>query len=146
VGTSLQQEIRSALDQARRERDKFKTVVLTSVLSEVRNREIELRGPAEDETVREVLSRGIKQRKESAEQMRAAGREELALKEESESAILVSFLPPQLDEAGVRSLVKEILAGGASGIGPVMAKLAPLIKGRFDGKEANRIVKEEIAG
>jgi uncharacterized protein YqeY len=78
--------------------------------------------------------------------MRGAGREELALKEESESAILAGFLPPQLDQAEVRALVREILAAGASGIGPVMAKLAPQIKGRFDGKEANRIVKEEVAG
>jgi uncharacterized protein YqeY len=122
----------------------LKTVVLTSALSEIRNREIELRKPADDEIVRDVLSRGIKQRKESAEQMRAAGREELALKEESESAILLGFLPPQLDEADVRSIVKEILAGGAAGVGPVMAKLAPQIKGRFDGKEANRIVREEL--
>jgi uncharacterized protein YqeY len=146
VGTSLQQDIRSALDQARRERDKLRTVVLSSTLSEVRNREIEIQKPADDETVREVLARGMKQRKEAAEQMRGAGREELALKEESESAILAGFLPPQLDQAEVRALVREILAAGASGIGPVMAKLAPQIKGRFDGKEANRIVKEEVAG
>jgi uncharacterized protein YqeY len=146
VGTSLQQDIRSALDQARRERDKLRTVVLSSTLSEVRNREIEIQKPADDETVREVLARGMKQRKEAAEQMRGAGREELALKEESESAILAGFLPPQLDQAEVRALVREILATGASGVGPVMAKLAPQIKGRFDGKEANRIVKEEVAG
>jgi uncharacterized protein YqeY len=144
VGTSLQQEIRTALDRARRDRDKLRTVVLTSALSEIRNREIELQKPADDEVVREVLARGMKQRKDAAEQMRAGGREELALKEESESGILAEFLPPQLDEDAVRALIRDIVAGGAVGIGPVMAKLAPQIKGRFDGKEANRIVREEI--
>jgi uncharacterized protein len=146
LGSTLQSEIRKALNAARKGRERIRTVALSTVLSEIRNREIELGGEADDEVVTAVLARGIKQRKESAEQMRAGGREELALKEEEESAVLAEFLPPQLDEGAVREIVRELVAEGPAQIGPIMGKLAPRIRGRFDGKEANRIVREELAG
>lgn len=120
-------------------------MVLSTLLSEVRNKEIELGHPADDDTVREVIARGLKQRRESAEQMRAGQREELAEKEEREFAVLAGFLPPAMDEAGVRALIREILAEVPAEMGPVMGRLMPRIRGRFDGKDANRIVKEELA-
>jgi len=146
VADSLQQQLRDALNQARKDRERSRTVVLSSTLSEIRNREIELGGEANDTVVREVIARGIRQRREAAEQMRAGGREELALKEEGEVAMLLPFLPPQLTEDEIRGMVRHLVADGAAGVGPVMAKLAPLIRGRFEGREANRIVREELAG
>jgi uncharacterized protein YqeY len=146
VGISLQQQLRDALNQARKGRDKARTVLLTSTLSEIRNREIELGHEADDDAVREVLARGIKQRKESAEQMRAGKREDLASREDAEAAALAHFLPPPLSEEEVRVIVREIRAEGVTQVGPMMGKLISRIRGRFDGKEANRIVREELAG
>jgi uncharacterized protein YqeY len=146
VGISLQQQIRDALNAARRGRDKAQTVLLSSTLSEIRNREIELGHEADDDVVREVIARGIKQRKESAEQMRAGKREDLAALEDAEGAALAKFLPPPMTEDEVRSIVRELREQGAVEIGPLMGRLMPRIRGRFDGKDANRIVREEFAG
>ncbi len=96
--------------------------------------------------MREVLARGLKQRRESAEQMRSGGREDLAKKEEAEAAILEEFLPPPLTEDEVRTIIQELVTGGADQMGPLMGQLMPRIKGRFDGKEANRLVREELNG
>lgn len=145
MGISLQQQLRAALTDARKGRDKARTVLLSSTLSEIRNREIELRHEADDDVVREVLARGIKQRKESAEQMRAGRREELALKEEAEADALARFLPAPMSEDEVRTIVREIRSTGISQVGPLMGQLIPRIRGRFDGKEANRIAREELA-
>ncbi len=145
MAISLKAEIRDALNQARRERDRLRTVVFTTALSEIRNREIATGRDADDDMVREVLARGIKQRRESVEQMRSAGRAELAEKEEQEASILAGFLPPELEEGEIRSMVRELISEGPAEMGPLMGKLMPRIRGRFDGKEANRIVREELA-
>lgn len=141
----LRDRIQDRLNQARKERDRLRTVVLSTVLSELRNREIEVGESADDEMLREVLARGIKQRRESAEQMRSGNREELAEKEDREAKILAEFLPRPLEEGEVRGMVREILADGSTELGAVMGSLMPRIKGRFDGREANRIVREELA-
>ena len=145
MATSLQSEIRDALNQARKERDRLRTVVLSTTLSEIRNGEISTGRDADDQMVEEVVARGIKQRRESAEQMRSGGREELAEKEDKEAKVLTRFLPPQLDEGEVRFIVRELMSEGSMEMGPVMGKLMPRIRGRFNGKEANRIVREELA-
>ncbi|MEX0935607.1 MAG: GatB/YqeY domain-containing protein [Gemmatimonadota bacterium] len=144
--TKLRDEIRDALNRARKDRDRARTVVLSTALSDIRNREIEEGGEADDEMVRMVLARAIKQRQDSAEQMRSGQRDELADKEESEAAILQEFLPPAMDEAEVRRIVRELIDDGPAEMGPIMGKLMPRIRGRFDGKDANRIVREELAG
>ncbi|HIF08199.1 MAG TPA: GatB/YqeY domain-containing protein, partial [Gemmatimonadetes bacterium] len=66
-------------------------------------------------------------------------------KESAESAIIQVYLPPALSEAEVRDLVREAIDGGATEMGAVMGRIMPKIKGRFDGKEANRLVREELA-
>jgi uncharacterized protein YqeY len=120
--------------------------VLSTVLSEVRNKEIDQRSDLDDDGVLQVISKGIKQRKDAAEQMRAAGREELAETEDSQSAVLAEYLPEGLSEDEVRALVRQVIADGADQMGALMGRIMPQIRGRFDGKEANRIVREELEG
>ena len=141
----LKHRLLTDLNRARKDRDKARTLVLSTTISELKNREIEHGRDASDDDVVAVLTRAIKQRREASEQMRTGGREELAAKEEAEAAILQGYLPEGLSEAEVRALVREAIAGGATQMGAVMGKLMPRIKGRFDGKEANRIVTEELA-
>lgn len=144
MSSSIKSRIQSDLTEARKARDKPRTVLLTTTLSELRNREIEKKGELTDEEAVEVLSRAVKQRGESADQARAVGRDEIAEKEEAEAEALKTYLPEQLSEDEVRALVREIVEGGTTDTGPVMGRLMPRIKGRFDGREANRIVREEL--
>lgn len=145
MASPLKDEIFEDLNDARRAGDRFSRSVLSMVLSDIRNHEIEIGHEADDAEVRRVLARAVKQREEAAEKMREGGREELAEKEEREAELLSEYLPPPLDEDEVREMVREEIASGADAIGPVMGALMPRIRGRFDGKEANRIVREELA-
>lgn len=144
MNETLKERLRADLNAARRNRDKLATMVLTTTLSDVHNREIEVGHDLSDDEVIQVVSSAIKRRRESAEQMRAGGRTDLADKEDREATILAEYLPPQLSEAEVRAMVREAIAGGADKIGAVMGRIAPQIKGRFEGREANRIAREEL--
>jgi uncharacterized protein len=94
--------------------------------------------------VQSLLTTAIKRRREAAEQMRAGQREELALKEEEEATLLQAYLPPQLGEGEVRQMVRDAVAAGSRDLGAVMKAVMPQVKGRFEGKELNRIVREEL--
>lgn len=144
MAETLKERLREDLNSARRERDRARTLVLTTTISEIRNREIELGRDAGDEDVREVVQRAVKRRREAAEQMRAGNRADLAAREEQEAELLTRYLPAQLGEDEVRGYVREAIAAGAGNMGAVMGRIMPRIKGAFDGREANRIVKEEL--
>jgi uncharacterized protein YqeY len=143
---TLKETIRQNLNAARRERDKLRTTVLTTLLSEIRNREIDLGHELADGEVQAVVTTAIKRRREAAEQMRAGAREELAQKEEQEAAQLQAYLPAQLGEVEVRAMVRAEMAAGANDLGALMKVLTPRTRGSFDGRELNRIVREELAG
>ena len=144
MSSELQSRVRSDLVTARKARDKERTLVLSTVLSEFRNREIDSGDELSDDQAVQVVSKAIKQRRDAADQMRAAGREELAAHEEFQLDILKGYLPEGLSEDEVRALVRSIRETGVDGMGAVMGQLMPRIRGRFDGKEANRIVREEL--
>jgi uncharacterized protein YqeY len=145
MATALKDTVREDLNAARRERDKLRITLLTTFLAEIRNREIELGHELSDEEVQAVAGSAIKRRREAAEQMRAGGREELALKEEQEGVLLQGYLPPQLDEASVSAMIREAIAGGARDLGSVMKAVSPRTRGQFDGRELNRLVREALA-
>jgi uncharacterized protein len=142
--SELGARLRADLNDARRERDRLRTAVLTMTVSEVRNREIELGRDATDEDVLEVIGRAVKRRREAATQIREAGRTDLADKEDREAALLLPYLPAQLTEEEARALVREAVQAGAATVGAVMSAVMPRLKGRFDGRETNRIVREEL--
>ena len=76
--------------------------------------------------------------------MRGAGRDELADREDAEADVLATYLPERMSEDEVRAIVREIIASGVDQMGPLMGRVMPKIRGRFDGKEANRVVREEL--
>jgi uncharacterized protein YqeY len=146
VSSDLKARLQADLNAARKERDKLRILVLSTALSEIRNKEIDDGGDVDDEGVVHVITRAIKQRRDASEQMRAAGRGELADKEDEQARVLSDYLPEGLSEDEVREIVRELIASGATEMGPLMGRLMPRIRGRFDGKEANRVVREELAG
>jgi uncharacterized protein len=142
----LQARLERDLITARKARDRMRTGLLSMTLAELRNRRIELGREVTDDDVEEVLTRARKRRQEAADQMRQGGREELAEKEEAEAELLAAYLPQPLTEDEVRGIVREIVASGVTETGPLMGQLMPRVRGRFDGRDANRIAREELAG
>jgi uncharacterized protein YqeY len=136
--------LRTALNAARKAQDKERTLVLGTILANLKNREIELRRPASDDEVVDVLRKGIKMRREAVEQYTAAARPELVAMESSQIKVLEEFLPPAADPEEIRAAVRQAIAGGAKDIGKVMAQVLPRYKGKADGKVINQIVREEL--
>jgi len=134
------------MNQARKQRDQPRTLLLSTILSDIQNREIELKHPASDDEAAEVLRRGVKRRKESVEAYEKAKREDLAARERAEVQMLEQYLPAAVSPDEIRAAVREAIAGGATELGPLMAKIMPQFKGRADGKVVNQIVREELAG
>jgi uncharacterized protein YqeY len=132
------------MNAARRAQDKDRTLVLGTILANLKNREIELRRPTADDDVVDVLRKGIKTRRESVEQYTAANRTDLAEKERSQIKVLEEFLPPEIDPEEIRGAVRAAIAGGTTDIGKVMGQVMPKFKGRADGKVINQIVREEL--
>jgi uncharacterized protein YqeY len=135
-----------------KEQDKLR--VLRSLKSKLMEKEISERkgGDAKltDEQAVEVLMKAAKQRKESIEQFKDGGREELAKNEEKELEIIESYLPEMMGEEEIREVVKDkISAVGASGMqdmGKVMGPLMGQLKGKADGSLVSKVVKEELGG
>jgi uncharacterized protein YqeY len=133
---------------AMRARDTRRTATLRMAMAAGHNRRIELGRELTDDEMLEVVSRQVKQRRESIEQFRAGGREEMAQSEEAEAAILGEFLPEQLTgdelEAMVRSAVAETGASGPTDMGRVMGAVMPATRGRADGRVVSEVVKRVL--
>ena len=136
--------LRAALTAARKAQDKQRTLVLGTILANLKNREIELKRAVTDDDVIEVLRKGIKTRRESVEQYTAAKRPELADTEQFQIGVIEEFLPPAVDPEEIRTAVRAAIAGGAKAVGRVMGQVLPQFKGRADGRDVNRIVREEL--
>ena len=141
---NLASTLRIALNTARKAQDKERTLVLGTILANLKNREIELRRPATDEEVVDVLRKGIKIRREAIEQYTAAARKDLADVESVQIRVLEEFLPPTVDPEEIRAAVRSAIGGGAKDIGKVMSQVLPKYKGRADGKLINQIAREEL--
>src|SRR5210317_2189848 len=107
---SLQEQISAALKDAMRARDEVKMSTLRLVLTAIKKREKEARSLLEDQEVISVITTQIKQRRESIEQYRQAGREDLAQTEESELQILQGYMPEQVSEEEISNTLDEIIA------------------------------------
>ena len=141
--SSLNGTLRAALNAARKAQDKERTLVLGTILANLKNREIELRRPATDEEVMDVLRKGIKIRREAIEQY-SATRPDLAAAEAAQIKVLEEFLPAAVDASEIRTAIRQAIEGGAKDIGKVMGQVLPKYKGRADGKLINQIAREEL--
>ena len=142
---TLTERIESAMRDAMRARDERRTLTLRSAMAAAHNQRIALGRDLTDEEVADVLSKQVKQRRESIEIYRDAGREDRAVAEEAEAAILAEYLPEQLSEAEIEALVRSAIAetGAADPkeMGRVMAQVVPRTKGRADGRVVSEIVR-----
>ena len=146
---SLQEQISAALKDAMRARDEVKMATLRLVLTAIKKREKEARSLLEDQEVISVITTQIKQRRESIEHYRQAGREDLAQREESELQILQGYMPEQVSEEEISNTLDEIIAevGAASmkDIGTVMKAAMAKLAGKAEGGAINAMVKEKLS-
>ncbi len=143
--SELLARLQGDLNTSRKAQDKSSTLLLSTVLSEVKNRRIELRRDPDDTEVVDVLRKAIKKRRESVEMYDKAARIDLADKERSEAAALEKYLPASVPEDELRAAVQQAIAEGAKQIGAVMGKVLPQFKGRAEGGAINAIAREELA-
>jgi uncharacterized protein len=142
--SDLASTLRAALNAARKAQHKDRTLVLGTILANLKNREIELRRSATSDEVADVLRKGIKIRREAVEQYTTAGRRDLAEAEAAQIKVLEEFLPPAVDPDEIRAAVRGAISGGATDMGKVMSQVMPKFKGRAEGKLINQIVREEL--
>ena len=146
-------KIQKDLMEAQKKREGAVVSTLRYLLSSVKNREIELRPlnkSLDDNEVISVISKQVKQRKESITEFEEGGRKDLVDKESEELKILESYLPTQLSEEEVSKLVEnaiaEVGAKSISDMGKVMGVLMPKVKGKADGTIVSSLVKEKLKG
>ena len=145
AGGSLLARLQREQADARREQLKERVLLLGMIISEVKNREIELRRDATDDDVVDVIRKGIKKRRESVELYGKAGRVDLLENEQREVTALEVYLPADVDPEELRAAVRVAMQNGAATIGAVMAQVMPQFKGRVEGGTINAIVREELA-
>ncbi len=142
--SELLARLQGDLNASRKAQDKSATLLLGTVISEVKNRRIELQRDPVDTEVVDVLRKAIKKRRESVEMYDKAGRNDLADKERSEASALETYLPPAISDDELRAAVVAAIAAGATQIGAVMGKVLPQFKGRAEGGTINAIAREEL--
>lgn len=148
----LKQQISDDLKKSMLAKDALRTSTLRMLISAIGYYEIEKGSAgyeATDEDVLAVIQKEAKQRQESIEQFKIAGRQELVDKEQKELEILQTYLPAQMNEEEIRSIIKQTIsetrASGIQDMGKVMSELMQKIRGKADGNMASKLVKEELS-
>ena len=150
--SELAERMQQDLTTAMKARDELRVATLRMAISAVREEAVSGKQARElsDDEVEKVLRSQVKRRDEAAEAFQAAGREEQATRELDERAILSAYLPEELDEGDLESLVEEALAAGGftdpSQMGPAMNTVMAAVAGRAEGKRVSAIVKAKLTG
>lgn len=145
---SLKQRISSDMNAAMKSREKLKLSTIRLLRASIKNREIEVGHELGDDEVVETVNSAVKQRRDSISQFRAAGRDDLANKEEQELNFLLEYLPRQLSEDEIVKKIDEVLTrlgtSSSKDFGTVMRTLMTELKGQVDGALLNKIVKTKL--
>jgi uncharacterized protein YqeY len=146
---SLSQRLEAAMRDSMRARDEQRTQTLRMAMAAAHNQKIAKRRDLTDDEVVEVLTKQVKQRRESMAMYRDGGREDRAAAEEAEAIILAEFLPQQLTETEVeemaRAAISDTGATSPGDLGRVMGTLSQRTKGRADGRLVSEVVRRLLA-
>lgn len=144
MGT-IKTKIQEDLKEAMKNKESFKRDTLRMVMSAFKQVEVDKRRELNDEEIIKILQKGIKQREEAAAQYREGGREDLAKKELDEVEIIKAYLPAQLSDEELESIIKEVIASvnatSIKDIGKVMGAAIPKVGGKADNKRVNEVAK-----
>lgn len=148
-------ELNIAMKEAMKTKDQLALSTIRLIIAALKDRDIDARGKGNTEGISEseilsMMQGMIKQRQESAATYRGAGREELAAQEEGEIKVIESFLPAQMDDAGIEQtvtgLLSELNVNDVRDMGKVMAELKTRYAGQLDMAKASNLVKKKLAG
>ena len=146
LGTRINDDVKAAM----KARDKERLAVLRLITAAIKQIEVDQRTTLDDDGIIGVLEKMVKQRKDSIEQFRKAGREELAAQESAEIEVIRQYLPEPLSDSEIDALISEaISATGAAGMkdmGKVMGMLKPKLAGRADMGKVSQIIKSRLGG
>ena len=149
MSESLKQRIEADMKTAMREKDKERLGTIRLILAAIKQREVDERITLDDTQVLAILDKMVKQRRDSIEQFRAAGREELAVKEEAELAVIQGYMPAALSDAELDALIAEaVTASGAKTMqemGKVMGLLKAKVQGRADMGAVSAKIKARLS-
>ena len=149
----LKEQIGEDIKTAMKAKDKVRLQTVRGIKKAILEKEVELRPKGQDsltpEQEIELLSQQAKQRRDSIEQFTNAGRDDLADKEKQELAIIETYLPEQVSDAEIESIVDRLIAdSGAStmkDLGKVMGPAMKELKGKADGKKIQELVKSKLS-
>jgi len=145
---TLQEQIEKDFLVAYKAKEEVRVAVLRMLKTAAKNRQVELMRPLADEEVLEVIARQVKQRQESIDQFRQAGRDEMADREQAEMVCLQGYLPTQLTpeetSAAVDAAIAETGAASAKEMGKVMQAVMARHKGVIDGKVVSELVRQRL--
>ena len=145
----LEKKIIEDLKKAMKEKDATRLSCLRMLKTALKNLQVEKQRELKDPEIEAVISSLIKKGKESATEFRNAGREDLALKEESEVAVFYGYMPEQLTSEDIEKTIKEIIlklsAEKPSDLGRVMKTAMSRMAGKAQGKEVNEIARRLLA-
>ncbi|MCM3633241.1 MULTISPECIES: GatB/YqeY domain-containing protein [Paenibacillus] len=143
---NLSDRLTDDMKQAMKDKDKFRLSTIRMVRASVLNLEKDLRRSLDENEMLDILSREIKQRKDSLQEFKKAGREDLVENLAAEIDIISKYLPEQLTEEEIQEIVRQTIqelgASSKADMGKVMGALMPKTKGRADGKLVNQIVQQ----
>ncbi|MHA6483725.1 GatB/YqeY domain-containing protein [Paenibacillus sp. strain BS8-2] len=143
---NLSERLTDDMKQAMRSQDKSKLSTIRMMRASLKNLEIDLKRSLEDNEVLDILSREIKIRKDSLQEFKKAGRDDLVTGLAAEIEIISQYLPEQLTEEEIQEIVRQTIqelgASSKADMGKVMSALMPKTKGRADGKLVNQYVQQ----
>lgn len=151
----LREQLMADLKEAMLQRDEVRKRTIRSVIAAIKMAETELdasgqRVSLQDDDILGVIAKQARQRQESIVEFQKGARPDLVAEEEAELAILQTYLPQQLTreeiEIEAKQVIDEVGASGLGDIGKVMKPLMARLKGRADGRLANQVVRELLAG
>jgi len=145
---SVMERLDQDMKQAMKDKAALKLSVIRMVKAALKNEEINKGRLLSDDEVLTILTRELKQRRESLHEFEKARREDLASKAREEITVLAAYLPAQLSEAEIREIVREAIAAANATskkeMGKVMGAIMPKVKGKADGSLVQKIVSEEL--
>ena len=146
----LKEQLVADLKVALQEKDASRALVIRYLRNAIQYREKDIGKELDEAAVMEILSRQVRERRESITTFEAGQRHDLVEKEKAELAILEAYLPEQLSQEEILDLARQVVTEvGATTIrdkGKVMSKLMPQIRGKGDGNVANEVVTQLLSG
>ncbi|PWW26530.1 hypothetical protein DFO73_110102 [Cytobacillus oceanisediminis] len=146
---SLLERLNEDMKQAMRNKEKEKLTVIRMIKASLQNEAIKLGKELNEEQELTVLSREVKQRKDSLHEFEKAGREDLVEKIRTELQYVELYMPKQLSEEEVSKIVAETVtetgASSKADMGKVMAAIMPKVKGKADGSLVNKLVQQHLS-